>query len=220
VPSGAIRHSRQSPIRFGKCRNRDLNPQARLLNHRRRQVDYFEMEVLRLAFYLPIDCKVFQSVGMPRETEKGLKRRVLRAARMVALFSVAMAWAVPHSRASADYVERLIAQVPPRPFDSRPPNAPPTPAPRSSNSGTTVLPRVPADTQTDRSRRYVPDRRLQRAPERSRVVPKPPAAGGDPAKFFDKPADNRLSCEQLRRLAVNTGRLYWQNRYARCTGAN
>ncbi|OYW54845.1 MAG: hypothetical protein B7Y80_10980 [Hyphomicrobium sp. 32-62-53] len=113
-----------------------------------------------------------------------------------------------------------FVQAVPRPFDSRPANGPPTPAPRSFGGDTTVLPRVPYDNRIDRSRRYVPDRQLRRSPDSSRVVPKAPGAGGDPARFFDKPAENTISCEQLRRLAVRTGRLYWSNRYQRCIGAD
>jgi len=122
----------------------------------------------------------------------------------------------------ADAAERdlHLAQATPRPFDSRPADGPPTPAPRSSSGGTTVLPRVPYDNRIDRSRRYVPDRRLRRSPDTSRVVPQAPGAGGDPSRFFDNPAENAISCEQLRRLAVRTGRLYWSNRYQRCIGAN
>jgi hypothetical protein len=113
-----------------------------------------------------------------------------------------------------------VAQSQPRAFDSRPPSGPPTPAPRTSSSGTTVLPRVPYDNRLDRSRRYVPDRRLRQTPDSQRVVPKPPPAGGDPARFFDPPAQNALSCETLRRLAVRTGRQYWGQRYERCIGTN
>ena len=133
----------------------------------------------------------------------------------------AVTWALPMGGVLPQNDNRLLAQAPPpRPFDSRPANAPPTPAPRSSSGGTVILPRVPTENRIDRSRRYSPDRPLRRAPESSRVVPKPPGAGGDPAGFFDKPAENAISCEQLRRLAVRTGLLYWQNRYARCIGAN
>ncbi len=113
-----------------------------------------------------------------------------------------------------------LAQYQPRAFDSRPPDGPPTPAPRSSSGGTLVLPRVPYDNRLDNSRRYVPERRLRRTPDSQRVVPKPPPAGGDPARFFDPPAENALSCETLRRLAGRTGRLYWVTRYKRCVGAN
>jgi hypothetical protein len=83
-----------------------------------------------------------------------------------------------------------------------------------------VLPRVPYDNRLDSSRRYVPERRLRRTPDSQRVVPKPPPAGGDPARFFDPPAQSALSCESLRRLAVRTGRQYWVQRYERCIGAN
>jgi hypothetical protein len=83
-----------------------------------------------------------------------------------------------------------------------------------------VLPRVPYDNRLDNSRRYVPERRLRRTPDSQRVVPKPPSAGGDPARFFDPPAQNALSCESLRRLAVRTSRQYWVRRYERCIGAN
>ena len=122
----------------------------------------------------------------------------------------------------ADAMERplIFVQAVPRPFDSRPADGPPTPAPRSFGSDTMVLPRIPSDNGIDRSRRYVPDRRLRRSPDSSRVVPKAPGAGGDPARFFDKPAESAISCEQLRRLAVRTGRLYWSNRYRRCVGAD
>jgi len=113
-----------------------------------------------------------------------------------------------------------VAQYQPRAFDSRPPDGPPTPAPRSSSGGTMVLPRVPYDNRLDNSRRYVPERRLRRTPDSQRVVPKPPPAGGDPARFFDPPAQNALSCESLRRLAVRTSRQYWVRRYERCIGAN
>lgn len=113
-----------------------------------------------------------------------------------------------------------LAQSQPRAFDSRPPNAPPTPAPRTSSGGTTVLPRVPYDNRLDSSRRYVPERRLRRTPDSQRVVPKPPPAGGDPARFFDPPAESALSCASLRRLAVRTSRQYWVRRYERCIGTN
>jgi hypothetical protein len=112
-----------------------------------------------------------------------------------------------------------VAQSAPRPFDSRPLNAPPTPAPRSSNSGTMVLPRVPRIDRDPGSLRPVPGQGTRRGPESQRVVPKPPGSGGDPAAFFDRQAENVLSCEQLRRLAERTGRLYWVNRYERCLGA-
>jgi hypothetical protein len=132
----------------------------------------------------------------------------------------AVTLALPMGGGDVQHGDRVMAQAPPRPFDSRPATGPPTPAPRSSSGGTVILPRVPTENRIDRSRRYVPDRPLRLAPESQRVVPKPPGAGGDPAKFFDKPAENPISCEQLRRLAVRTARLYWQNRYARCIGAN
>jgi hypothetical protein len=120
--------------------------------------------------------------------------------------------------ASAHEAASQLAQAAPRSFDSRPPSGPPTPAPRSSSGGTTVLPRVPYENRLDNSRRYTPGTRQRRTPDSQRVVPKPPAAGGDPAKFFDKPAQNKVSCEWLRRLATRTGRLYWTNRYERCVG--
>jgi hypothetical protein len=113
-----------------------------------------------------------------------------------------------------------FAQYQPRAFDSRPPDGPPTLAPRTSSGGTTVLPRVPYDNRLDTSRRYVPERRLRRTPDSQRVVPKAPPAGGDPARIFDPPAENALSCESLRRLAVRTSRNYWIRRYERCIGAN
>ncbi|MBY0226328.1 MAG: hypothetical protein K2Q28_11035 [Hyphomicrobium sp.] len=113
-----------------------------------------------------------------------------------------------------------FAQYQPRAFDSRPADGPPTPAPRTSSGGTMVLPRVPYDNRLDPSRRYVPERRLRRTPDSQRVVPKPPLAGGDPARFFDPPAENALSCETLRRLAARTSRQYWVRRYERCIGAN
>jgi hypothetical protein len=86
-----------------------------------------------------------------------------------------------------------------------------------------VLPRVPYDNRIEgrgngRDRR--PGQWPRRGPESLRVVPGAPGAGGDPARFFDKPADNAISCEQLRKLAQRTGRLYWSNRYRRCLGAN
>lgn len=117
----------------------------------------------------------------------------------------------------------VLAQASSRPFDSRPPMGAPTPAPRSSSSGTMILPRVPYNDRLDGLSRRRPDGRSDRrprpGPESQRVVPKTPSAGGDPATFFDKPAGNALSCENLRRLAERTGRLYWRNRYDRCIGA-
>lgn len=120
-----------------------------------------------------------------------------------------------HSAAAVE-----LAQYQPRAFDSRPPDAPPTPAPRSFGGDSMVLPRVPYDNRIDNSRRYVPERRVRRSPDSQRIVPKPPPAGGDPARFFDPPAQNALSCESLRRLANRTGRLYWVTRYKRCVGAD
>lgn len=116
-----------------------------------------------------------------------------------------------------------FAQAAPRTFDSRPLAGPPTPAPRSFSGDTMVLPRVPYDNRIDGrgiGRDRWPGRLQQRGPESQRVVPRPPAAGGDPARFFDKPADNTISCEQLRKLAQRTGRLYWANRYTRCMGTD
>lgn len=114
------------------------------------------------------------------------------------------------------------AQAVPRPFDSRPPSGAPTPAPRSSSGDTMILPRVPYNDRLEGLGRRGPDgradQRLRPGPESQRVVPKGPGAGGDPSKFFDKPAGNALSCENLRRLAERTGRLYWRNRYDRCIG--
>lgn len=104
--------------------------------------------------------------------------------------------------AGADYILRI--QSPARPFDSRPADGAPTPAPRSSNSGTILLPRVPYDNRIDRSRRYVPERQLRRTPDSQRVVPAPPPAGGNPSRFVDPPAESALSCESLRRLATRT----------------
>jgi len=116
------------------------------------------------------------------------------------------------------------AQYNSRAFDSRPANGPPTPAPRSSSSGTTVLPRVPYDNRTDSQRRLYrdayPNRTPRRTPESQRVVPNAPQAGGDPQRFFDPPAQNSISCETLRRLATRTGRLYWTTRYRRCIGVD
>lgn len=116
----------------------------------------------------------------------------------------------------------VLAQAVPRPFESRPPTGAPTPAPRSSSGGTMVLPRVPYDHRIDGLGRPGgdgrSDGRLRPGPESQSVVPKAPGAGGDPAKFFDKPAGSALSCENLRRLAERTGRLYWRNRYDRCLG--
>ena len=133
-----------------------------------------------------------------------------------------LAWALLCAGAWQTSANDLIlpAQYQPRPFDSRPANGPPVPAPRSSNSGTMVLPRVPYDNRIDNSRRYVPDRRLRQTPDSQRVVPAPPPAGGDPARFFDPPAQSALSCESLRRLSERTGRLYWVTRYKRCIGVD
>jgi hypothetical protein len=136
------------------------------------------------------------------------------------ILAVAGLGAGPLQDAAAAEHPLIYVQAAPRPFDSRPADGPPTPAPRSFGGDSTVLPRVPTDNRIDRSRRYVPDRQLRRSPDSSRVVPKAPGAGGDPARFFDKPAENAISCEQLRRLAVRTGRLYWSNRYQRCIGTD
>lgn len=136
---------------------------------------------------------------------------------MVALLSAGVARDV----GAAERVT-VVAQASSRPFDSRPPTGAPTPAPRSSAGDTMVLPRVPYNDRLDGLSRRGPDGRSDRrprpGPESQRVVPKAPGAGGDPATFFDKPAGNALSCENLRRLAERTGRLYWRNRYDRCIG--
>lgn len=99
-----------------------------------------------------------------------------------------------------------------------------TPAPPSSNSGTVVLPRVPYDNRLDSRRRYYrdgsPAAQPLRAPESQRVVPAPPAAGANPARFFDKTAGHPASYECLRPLVVRTRQLYRMARYERCLGAD
>lgn len=112
-----------------------------------------------------------------------------------------------------------LAQYQQRSLDGRRQSIPPTPAPRSRSGDTTVLPRVPYDQGRDLYR-PAPYRSLRSVPDTQRVVPAPPPAGGDPARFFDPPAASALSCESLRRLAERTGRLYWVTRYKRCIGVD
>ncbi len=81
-----------------------------------------------------------------------------------------------------------------------------------------MLPRVPYDNRIDPTWRYAPGTRQRRGPESQRVVPAPPAAGGDPARFMDPRSGQPIRCEWLRRLANRTGRLYWVTRYEHCLG--
>lgn len=116
----------------------------------------------------------------------------------------------------------VLVQSQPWSSGSRGYSRPPPPAPRSSNSGTVVLPRVPYDNRLDRQRLNYrdsfPGPAKGSAPESQKVVPGPPAAGENPASFLQKPAENPIQCEWLRRLAVRTGRLYWVTRYEQCLG--
>jgi hypothetical protein len=117
----------------------------------------------------------------------------------------------------------VLVQSQPWSSNSRGYSRPPPPAPRSSNSGTVVLPRVPYDNRLDRQRLNYrdnyPGQTRGSAPESQKVVPASPAAGGNPARFLQKPAENPIQCEWLRRLAVRTGRLYWVTRYEQCLGS-
>jgi hypothetical protein len=135
--------------------------------------------------------------------------------------AVAGCEATPDAFASACR-EMVLVQSQPWSSGSRGYSRPPPPAPRSSNSGTVVLPRVPYDNRLDRQRLNYrdnyPGQTKGSAPESQKVVPAPPPAGGNPAGFLQGPADNPVQCEWLRRLMVRTGRLYWVTRYEQCLG--